>query len=92
MDDIKVASINCRGQTRLTVAKQLQIQHFISEHNVDIVFLQETNFNLNTFDNCENIRKYYSYISTHKKHPNISCMLMGPHKILENYGSIHRTD
>ena len=62
MDDIKVATINCRGQTRLTVAKQLQIQHFINEHNVDIALLQETNFNLKTFDNCEHIRKYYSYI------------------------------
>ena len=55
MEDIKVATLNCRGQTRLTIAKQLQIQHFINEHNVDIVFLQETNFNLNTFDNCEHI-------------------------------------
>ena len=62
MENIKLATINCRGPTRLTFAKQLQIQHFINEHNVDIVFLQETNFNLNTFDNCEHIRKYYSYI------------------------------
>ena len=61
MDEIKVATINCRGQTRLTNAKQLQIQHFVHEYNIDIAFLQETNFTLKTFDNWQEENSFATF-------------------------------
>ena len=62
MDVLNVTTINCRGQTRFNVAKQLQIQHFIVSHKIDIALLQETNFNTETFDKFYNIKSNFSYV------------------------------
>ena len=59
--DINVATLNCHGQTRLTVQKQLAIQDFIKSYNIDIIFLQETNFNKETFFSCSFVKNNFSF-------------------------------
>ena len=62
MKVLNVTTINCRGQTRFNVSKQLQVQDFIVNHRIDIALLQETNFNTETFDKCDNIKNNFSYV------------------------------
>ena len=62
MMDITVATLNCRGQTRLTVQKQLAIQDFIKSYNIDVIFLQETNFNKETFFSCSFVKNNFSFV------------------------------
>ena len=39
--DLKIAFINCVGQSKFNLAKQLEIQNFIKSHRLDILHLQE---------------------------------------------------
>ena len=49
---ITVGFINIRGQTGLSLSKQLQIEKFIRENDIDILHLQEANIEDETFSNC----------------------------------------
>ena len=54
---VNVAYLNCVGQTGMTLSKQLQIQDFLKHYNIDILHLQETFIEDDTFSTC-------SFIST----------------------------
>ena len=43
-NSITIAFMNIRGQSRLSVDKQLQIEDFLKYQKIDIAHLQETNF------------------------------------------------
>lgn len=47
---IKLATINCHGQSGLDISKQMQIEAFIRDNNVDIANLQEVNCDSDTFN------------------------------------------
>ena len=48
--------LNTRGQTKLTLEKQLQIEDLAKVYNVDILHLQETDMDDNSFNECAFIR------------------------------------
>ena len=56
------AFINIRGQTGLLISKQLQIEHFVKENNIDILNLQETNIENDTFSECNYLTSNYRII------------------------------
>ena len=59
---VKVAYLNCRGQTGLTESKQLQIEDFIKTHDIDILHLQETHIEDKTFSPCKFIMSHFNII------------------------------
>ena len=69
MDDqknIRILYINTYGQTKFTVQKQLQIEELIKLYNCDIVHLQETHFDDETFKHCPFIRNNYLVIPNNR--------------------------
>ena len=65
MEDIilTVAFINIRGQSGLTIQKQLQIESFIRYNKCDIINLQEINIDDESFSSCDFINSSYNIIS-----------------------------
>ena len=59
---ITVAYLNCRGQTGFTISKQLQIEKFLQNHEIDILHLQESRIEDDTFTECNFISSSYSVI------------------------------
>ena len=57
VSSLVVAYLNCHGQTGLKLPKQLQIEEFLKSYKIDILHLQETFIDDNTFSEC-------SYISS----------------------------
>ena len=55
--------LNTYGQTKLTLDKQLQIQDMVKHLRCDIVHLQETDFDENSFQNCNFIKNNYNFIT-----------------------------
>ena len=49
---ITVAYINCVGQTKLPVSKQLEIQSFVCSNKVDIFHMQECKIDNDSFSQC----------------------------------------
>ena len=60
---INILYVNIRGQTKFHLDKQLQLQETVKRLNCDIIHLQETNIEKNTFKNCDFIMNNYSVIS-----------------------------
>ena len=58
-----ILSLNIRGQTKLTLQKQLQIQDLIKLYKSDIVHLQETDIDENSFKSCNFIINNFAIIS-----------------------------
>ena len=59
---LNTAFINIRGQTGLKLSKQLQIENFIRENKIDILHLQESNIEDDTFSECSLITSSYNII------------------------------
>ena len=59
---ITVAFINIRGQTGFNSAKQFQIEEFIRHNRIDILHLQESNIEENTFNDCKLITSSFNLI------------------------------
>ena len=59
---LTVAFINIRGQSGLTVVKQLQIEAFAKSNQCDIVNLQEAHLEEDTFSSCDFICSSYNII------------------------------
>ena len=64
---LTVGFINIRGQTGLTLSKQLQIEQFIRNNNVDILHLQEVNIEEITFSECKHITSSYNVIANNSQ-------------------------
>ena len=62
MAGLSIATLNCRGQSKMTLAKMLQIQHTIRTNNLDLLFCQETHVEDNTLEHCEFIRSNFDLI------------------------------
>ena len=59
---LTVAFLNIRGQSGLTVVKQLQIEAFAKVNNCDIVNLQEAHIEEDSFSTCDFICSSYNSI------------------------------
>ena len=69
--NICVAYINCVGQSKFTVSKQLQIQSYIKSGNIDMVHLQECKIDDESFANCHFLRSNFNIFSNNT--PNDTC-------------------
>ena len=59
---LNIAFINIKVQTGLPLSKQVQIEDFIRNNRIDILHLQESNINDETFSNCSFISSGYNLI------------------------------
>ena len=59
---LSVAYLNIRGQSGLTIVKQLQIEAFAKFNHCDIVHLQEAHIEDATFSTCDFINSSYNII------------------------------
>ena len=62
MFSLTVASMNCHGQSKLEVPKQLYIQNYLLTNNIDVLMCQETRIDDQTFEQCNFIRSNYNII------------------------------
>ena len=63
MASIKVGSLNCQGQTKMSLAKQLFLQDILRIYNFDILCTQETLIENDTFENCDYILNNFTIIT-----------------------------
>ena len=49
----RIGFLNIRGQTGFNHSKQVQIEKLLSKEKLDVLNLQETNCDENTFENCD---------------------------------------
>ena len=61
-NSLTVGFINIRGQSKLNIEKQLQIEDFLKRYKCDILHLQETNIENETFSSCCYISNNYNII------------------------------
>ena len=61
---LKVSSLNCQGQSKLTLAKQLFIQNILQVKKYDILCLQETFMEDDVFKNCDFLMSNYNNFGT----------------------------
>ena len=54
--------MNCHGQTKLELPKQLYIQNYLLTNNVDILLCQETRLEEQTFEQCNFIKSNFNII------------------------------
>jgi exonuclease III len=59
---LTVGFMNIRGQSKLNTEKQLQIEAFLKQYKCDILHLQETNIEHETFSSCSFISNNYNII------------------------------
>ena len=59
--------LNTYGQTKFHQDKQLQVQDLIKSYNCDIVHLQETEINENSFQNCNFFKNNFTIISNNSE-------------------------
>ena len=62
-----LAYLNCRGQTGFNESKQLQVENFIKCNNIDILHLQESHLEDETFSNCEFIMSNFTIIKNNSQ-------------------------
>ena len=60
---INILYLNIRGQTKFYLDKQLQLQETVKRLKCDIVQLQETHIEEDTFQNCDFIKNNFTVIS-----------------------------
>ncbi len=63
MSNLIILYLNTYGQTKLTLEKQLQIQDMAKHLKCDIIHLQESDFDENTFQNCNFIKNNFNFIT-----------------------------
>ena len=57
-----LAYLNCRGQSGFNESKQLQVENFIKCNNIDILHLQESHLEDETFSQCKFILSNFTII------------------------------
>ena len=57
---LTIAYINVHGQSRLSEAKQVQIEDFIKFNKIDIAHLQDIEICDDTFSNCDFISSAFN--------------------------------
>ena len=62
MAKIKIGSLNCHGQSKMSTAKQLFIESILKQSKQDILCLQETFIDDETFENCDYLTANYNII------------------------------
>ena len=63
---IVIAYINCVGQTKLPISKQLEIQSFVCSNKIDILHLQECRIDDDSFSQCGFLTSNFNLFSNNK--------------------------
>ena len=63
---MKVAFLNTYGQSGLSSQKLLELENFIEYNRLDIVCLQETDIQENTFSGCSILNRFIPIINNSK--------------------------
>ena len=63
---MKVAFLNTYGQSGLTSQKLIELENFIEHNRLDIVCLQETDIQENTFSGCSILNRFIPIINNSK--------------------------
>ena len=63
---MKIAYLNTYGQSGLPNQKLLELENFIELHRLDIVCLQETNIQENTFSGCNILSRFNLIVNNNK--------------------------
>ena len=58
MRNLKIGFINIYGQTGFRSNKVLELDNFINHHKLDVICLQETDIDQNTFSECNILRRF----------------------------------
>ena len=58
-----IAYLNIHGQTKLSLAKQVQIESFLKYNHVDIAHFQEIEILDDTFSECKYISSSFNFIT-----------------------------
>ena len=61
---LTIAYINVHGQSKLTEAKQIQIEDFLKYNNIDVAHLQEIEICDETFSECNFISSSFNIITS----------------------------
>ena len=64
---LSLAYMNIHGQSKLPTVKQLQIQDFIKYNNIDILHLQESDIDGDTFSDCNFITSSFNIITNNSE-------------------------
>ena len=65
--NLNIAFINCVGQSKFNLAKQLEIQNFIRSQRLDILHLQEVKIDNDSFSECSFISSNFTILSNNTK-------------------------
>ena len=63
---LNVAYINCYSQSKFPISKQLEIQNFICQNNLDVVHLQEIKVDQDSFSQCNFISMNFNIFANNK--------------------------
>ena len=63
---VNIAYINCYGQSKFPISKQLEIQSFICQNKLDIVHLQECKIDEDSFAQCGFLTSNFNVFSNNK--------------------------
>ena len=61
--NLNISFINCVGQSKFTLSKQLEIQGYIKKYNIDILHLQECKIDDDSFSECPFVRSNFNIFS-----------------------------
>ena len=81
---ITVGFMNIKGQSRLNTEKQLQIEAFLKQYKCDILHLQETNIEQETFSTCSYICNNYNILQNNSLSKYGTSSLVKSEFIVEN--------
>ena len=59
---INIAYLNTYGQSGMNLAKQAQLEHFLTFNKIDIHNSRETNIDSDCFDSCDFISANYKVV------------------------------
>ena len=65
--NLSIGFINCVGQSKFNLRKQLEIQNYVKSQHLDIVHLQEVKIDSDCFSECPFIRSNFNIFSNNTK-------------------------
>ena len=82
---LTIAYINVHGQSKLTDAKQVQIEDFLKYNNIDVAHLQETDICDESFSKCNYISSSFNIISNNSENKYGTSSLIKSELSYENF-------
>ena len=83
-NSLKIAYMNIKGQSTLSIPKENQIQDFIKKYNIDILHCQEINIEEESFSQCNFIAANFNIYSNNALNKYGTATLVRNNFIMEN--------